>query len=53
MLDYLFVAGGALSATLLIYGGWLCSHHLADSLLDFAGTSITALPDARPQAREA
>jgi hypothetical protein len=24
MLDYLFPAGGALFATLIVYGGWLC-----------------------------
>jgi hypothetical protein len=33
-LNYLFAAGGALCATLLIYGGWLCLHHLVNSLRD-------------------
>ena len=35
MLDYLFAAGGALGATLLIYGGWLCLHHLVNALREF------------------
>jgi hypothetical protein len=54
LLDYLFAAGSALCATLLIYGGWLCSHHLVNSLRDLlARRPQGATGGAIPKQKEA
>jgi len=52
LLDYLFVAGSALCATLLIYGGWLCSHQPVDSLLDLLARQSERDPTPAPKQKK-